>query len=43
MPAKYMNFSIQAPVVQGTDNFIHQVNTYPVDTMYSNQYILSVG
>ena len=29
------------PVVQGTDNSIRWINRYPVDKMYSNQYIFS--
>jgi len=30
-------------VVQRTDKFIHCVNCYPAEEMYSNQYILFAG
>ena len=32
-----------APVVQRADNFIQWTNRYPVDKMYSDQYILDAG
>ena len=32
-----------APAVQKADNSIQCINRYPVDKMYSNQYILSAG
>ena len=33
----------QTLVVQRADNSIQWINRYPVDEIYSNQYILSAG